>query len=87
MTPQLVGAGHVGDVKPLYIAGEGKILMKLNASTTMANALGFLVSCFYVFNIKYPASSKNLFLEAAMMQRTKKAKKRVAINKLLQELE
>ena len=44
LTPQLVGAGLVGDLKPLYIAGEGKILMKLNASTTMANALGLLVT-------------------------------------------
>lgn len=89
ITPRLVGAGEVGNIKPLYIAGEGKILMKVNSATTMANALGLLVSCFYVFNIEYPASCKNvfLFLEAAMMQRTKEAKKRVAINKFLQQLE
>jgi hypothetical protein len=89
VTPRLVGAGHVGNIKPLYIAGEGKILLKLNSSTTMINALGLLVSCFYVFNIEYPASCKNvfLFLETAMMQRTREAKKRVAINKFLQELE
>ena len=72
--PRLVGASHVGNIKPLYIAGEGKILMKLNSSTTMINALGWLVSSFYVFNIEYQALCKNvfLFLEAAM--------KRVAIN-------
>jgi hypothetical protein len=69
----------------LYIAGEGKILTKLNTSTSMINALGLLVSCFYVFNIEYPASCKNvfLFLEAEMMQRTREAKERVAINKFL----
>jgi hypothetical protein len=73
----------------LYTAGEGKILLKLNSSTTMINALGLLVSCFYDFNIEYPASCKNvfLFLETAMLQRTREAKKRVAINKFLHELE
>ena len=60
MTPWLVGAGDISDVKPLYIAGERKILMTLSASTTMANALGLLVSCFYVFNIKYPASKTGI---------------------------
>ena len=87
--PRLVGAGHVGDIKQLYIAEEGKILVKLNASITMTNALALLLPCFYVFNIEYLASSKNvfLFLEAAMMQQTKEAKKRVGINKFFQELE
>jgi hypothetical protein len=48
---KLVRDGHVSDVKPLYIAGEGKILMKLNSSITIENALAHLVSCYYVFNI------------------------------------
>jgi hypothetical protein len=46
VAPRLVGAGHVGDVKPLYIAREGKILMKSNSSVTIENALAHLVSCY-----------------------------------------
>ena len=59
--PRLVGADHVGDVKPLYIAGEGKILMKSNSPITTENALAHLVSCYYKCSIlpEYPVSTVN----------------------------
>ncbi|CAB4031105.1 Hypothetical predicted protein [Paramuricea clavata] len=50
---KLARAGHVSDVKPLYIAGEGKILMKLNSSVTIENTLAHLVPE-YFFNIFNP---------------------------------
>ena len=86
MNVSMMRLKHLWHRKAISWRGEN-FNATINASTTMANALGLLVSCFYVFNIEYPAFSKNLFLEAAMMQRTKEAKKRVAINKFLQELE
>jgi hypothetical protein len=42
VAPRIVGAGHVDDAKPLYIAKEGKILMKSNSSIEIENALRIL---------------------------------------------
>lgn len=83
-----MGAGDIGEINPLYIAGEGKIILKFNKSVTMLNALALLVGCYYIFNIEYPTATRNifLFLEMAMLEKTGVANKRVAINKFLQQL-
>lgn len=57
---------------------EGVDILKLGA-TSMANALGLLVACFYVFNMAYPANSGNVyyFCEATLLDMTNEANKRV----------
>ena len=88
LAPKLVEAGDVGDINPLYIVGEGKIISKLNTVTTI-QALVILVGCYYMLNIEYHSSTRNvfLFLEVVLMDRSSEAKKRVAVNKFLHELD
>ena len=88
MAPKLVGAGDVDDITPLYIVEEGKIISKLNTVTTI-QALVILVGSYYMLNIEYPSSTRNvfLFLEVALMDRSSEANKIVAVNKFLQELD
>ena len=58
-------------------------------SKSMASALGLLIACFYVFNIKYPIKCTNafLFFETALLGNHQEAKKRVGVTKLLSALE
>ena len=51
-------------------------------------SIALLLGCYYIFNMKYPSTSKNIFifLEAIMLDNGGKAKKRVAINKFFKEL-
>jgi hypothetical protein len=93
VAPRLVRAGHVGDVKPLYIAREGKILMKSNSSITIENALAHLVSCYIKCSIlpEYPVSTvKQKFIPvfgSCDDAENQGSSERVPINKYLQELE
>ena len=68
---------------------EGKVILKLHgACVSSAQALAILMSCYYIFNIEYPIQLKNVYrmLEAAMMDQPQEAKKRVVVNKFLQEI-
>ena len=51
-------------------------------------SIALLLGCYYIFNMKYPSTYKTffIFLEAIMLDNGSKAKKRVAINKILKEL-
>ena len=55
----------------------------------MADALALLVGSYYIFNVEYPNSSRNvfIFLEMAMLEKGGDIRKRVTLNKFLQELQ
>jgi len=53
----------------------------------MANALGLLLSVFYVFDIAYPAKGSNVYFFCEMLIGIEQdAKKRVALNKFISAL-
>ena len=84
--PRLIGSGGLATIKPLYLVAEGVIIAKLN-NVCLATALSILVGVYYIFK-DYQSGRKNffIFLEAALMDKTSEAKKRVAINKLFKDL-
>ena len=84
----LIGGGQYGSVTPLYLAAKGSVILKF-PNPSLMHALVVLTASYYVFNIQYPAQEKNMFtfVEATLLQNVDAAKKRVAINKLLQEME
>ena len=68
---------------------EGKVILKLHGTcVSSAQALAILMACYYIFNIEYPTQLKNVYLmlEATMMDQPREAKKRVVVNKFLQEI-
>lgn len=89
VAPQLIGGGEIGDMMPLYLVVERKVMLKINSGISIAQALAMLMACYYIFNIEYPTSLKSVFvmLEATIMGQPHEAKKRVVVNKFLQELE
>lgn len=90
VTPRLVGAGELDNITPLYIVAEGKIMAKLSGiSAGLPMPLILLMGTYYIFNVVYPAKAKNLFLflEAVLLQNTAEAKKRVAVQRFLKELQ
>lgn len=84
----LIGGGSCGSINPLYIVAEGTIVLSLT-NIGLAGSLALLVAIFYVFNIEYPRSGKTVFefIEAALLDNTQQARKRLFINKFLQDLE
>ena len=87
--PELIASGDMAVLSCLYVAAEGKIVSKLSPKMQPSQALAILMACYYVYNIEYPASHRNVyyFLEAVIMDRPSEAKKRVGINKFMLELE
>ena len=69
---------------PLCIAAEGEELITLGAGSSMANALGLLLSVYYVFGFDYPAKASNVYFFLWNVDRH--AKKRMAINKFIAAL-
>ena len=89
VVPELIASGEFGSFSCLYVAAEGKIVCRLNPRMQPGQALALLMASYYVYNIEYPASLRNVYyyLEATIMDKPCEAKKRVAINKFLLELE
>ena len=85
--PRIVCVGRLANFNPVYIVAEGMIVSKL-CNLSMGMSIALLLGCYYIFNMKYPSTSKNIFifLEAIMLNNGSKAKKRVAINKFFKEL-
>ena len=85
--PRIVCVGRLANLNPVYIVAEGMIVSKL-CNLSMGMSIALLLGCYYIFNMKYPSTSKNIFifLEAIMLNNGSKAKKRVAINKFFKEL-
>ena len=79
----------MGDVMPLYLVAERNVVLKIPSGMSIAQSLAILMACYYIFNMEYPTSLKNVFLmlEATIMGRPHEARKRVVINKFLQELD
>jgi hypothetical protein len=84
----LIGAGQLGSITPLYLASEGEVIIKFS-NTNLINAMVVLIASYYTFNVKYPNKGKNVycFLEAILLEKTDEAKRRVAINRLMQEMD
>ena len=61
---------------------------KIEERLSMGMSIALFLCCYYIFNMKYPSTSKNffIFLEAIMLDNGSKAKKRVAINTFVKEL-
>lgn len=59
------------ELSPVYLAGEGQVILKLSDTIKMVDALALLVGSYYVFNVEYPVSSRNIFmfLEMTMLER------------------
>ena len=88
VAPVLVAGGTYGSISPLYVAAEGSIVLALT-NTNLINGLVSLIASYYVFNIQYPNKGKNIFafLEAVLLKNVADARKRVSVNKFMQELD
>ena len=87
VAPIIVCVGRLANLNPVNIVAEGMIVCQLcNLSVGMSIAL--LLGCYYIFNMKYPSTSKTffIFLDAIMLDNGSKAKKRVAINNCFEKL-
>ena len=85
--PRIIGSGEFWSLDPLCIAAEGEELITLGAGSSMANALGLLLSVYYVFDIAYPAKASNVyFFCETLIGIEQDAKKRIAINKFISAL-
>ena len=59
-------------------------VLTLGSGTSLANALGLLMGCYYVFNIAYPVKASNVYLFCeTLLGKHQDAKKRVAVNKFI----
>jgi len=59
--PRIIGSGEFWSLDPLCIAAEGEDPITLGAGSSMANALGLLLSVYYVFDIAYPVKASNVY--------------------------
>jgi len=59
--PRIIDSGEFWSLDPLCIAAEGEDPITLVAGSSMANALGLLLSVYYVFDIAYPAKASNVY--------------------------
>ena len=65
--PRITGSGEFWCLDPLCIAAEGEELITLGAGSSMANALGLLLSVYYVFGFDYPAKASNVYFFCEML--------------------
>ena len=86
VAPRIVCVGRLANLNPVYIVAEGMIVCQL-CNLSMGMSIALLLGCYYIFNMKYPSTSKNvfIFLEAIMLDNGSKAKKIVAINTFFKE--
>ena len=81
---RIIGSGEFWCLHPLCIAAEGEELITLGAGSSMANALGLLLSVYYVFGFDYPAKASNVYFFCEMLIGiAQDARKRIAINKFI----
>ena len=87
VAPRIVCVGRLANFNPVYIVAKGMIVCKL-CNLSMGMSIALLLGCYYIFNMKYPSTSKNIFifLEEIMLDNGSKAKKRVAINNCFEKL-
>ena len=87
VAPIIVCVGGLANLNPVYVVAEGMIVCQL-CNLSMGMSIALLLGCYYIFNMKYPSTSKTffIFLDAIMLDNGSKAKKRVAINKFCKEL-
>ena len=85
--PRIIGSGDFWSLETLIIAAEGVEVISLGTSN-LANALGLLVTCYYVFNTMYPTKCANAFLfcEATLLNKRQEARKRVVVMKFISTL-
>ena len=83
----LIGSGSYESISPLYIVAEGAVVLSL-PGMDLARSVVLLLGTFYSFNVQYPKNGKSFFtfMEAVLMVKSHEAKKRVVVNKLLQDL-
>ena len=87
--PRIVGSGEFWCLDLLCVAVEGAEVLTLGAGTSLANALGLVMACFFVFIISYPAKASNVYLFCETLlgkHQPEAAKKRVAVNKFISTL-
>ena len=85
--PRIIGSGEFWCLDPLCKAAEGVELITLGAGSSMANALGLLLSVYYVFGFDYPAKASNVYFFCEMLIGiAQDAKIRIAINKFISAL-
>ena len=87
--PRIVGSGEFWCLDLLCVAVEGVEVLMLGAGTSLANALGLVMACFFVFIISYPAKASNVYLFCETLlgkHQPEAAKKRVAVNKFISTL-
>ena len=58
----IVGSGEFWCLDPLCVAVEEVEVLTLGTGTSLANAVGLLMVCFFVFNIAYVAKASNVYL-------------------------
>jgi acetyltransferase-like isoleucine patch superfamily enzyme len=90
IAPMLIGSGCCAYLDPLYIAAEGEIVLRIiPGRMNLVQSVVMLMGVHYVFNVKYAKEGKNFFafMEAVLLNNCDIAKKRVVVNKVLQDLD
>ena len=78
---RILGSGEFWSLDPLCIAVEGECVITLSTGSSMASALGLLLSVYYVFDIAYPAKASRVYFFCEMLIGIEQdARKRIAIN-------
>ena len=61
VAPIIVCVGRLANLNPVYIVAEGMIVCQL-CNLSMGMSIALLLGCYYIFNMKYPSTSKNVFI-------------------------
>ena len=80
--PRIIVSGDLSSLDSLVVS-------KLSASVTVPLAVSLLLGVFYILNMEYTPGVRNIyaFLESILLIKPEQAKKRITVQKLLQELQ
>ena len=75
VAPRIVYVGRLANLNPVYIVAEGMIVCQL-CNLSMGMSIALLLGCYYIFNMKYPSTSKNFSSSSRQLCSTMVAKQR-----------
>lgn len=87
--PRIIASGDLANLYPVYIAAEGQIYLNFSGKNiAVAMLVSMLIATFYVLNMEYTPGVSNIysFLEAVLMGNRTDAKKRISLQKFVNEL-
>lgn len=87
--PRIIASGDLGRLDPFYIAAERQIYLNFSGKNLpVAIVVAMLIATFYILNMEYTPGVSNIyaFLEVVLMDKPADAKKRISVQKFVNEL-